>query len=126
MSAEIHQEGLQYILGLITAGNLSIGLCTDTSLAEDATMASLTEVSGTGYARITVSTLTAATTGTNDRKVTTNTVTFTGGVGGWTGAKTVFVVTSTNKLLASAQLSATRTLGSGDTLTVAIEIDGIG
>lgn len=125
MGAEIHTEGLAYLLGLITAGNLSIGLATDASLAEDATMTSLTEVSGIGYERQTVSSLTPAGTGTNDRKVTTNTVTFTAG-GNWTGAKTVFVVTSTNKLLASAPLSTTRTLISGDTLQIAIEIDLIG
>lgn len=119
--AELHTEGLAYFLGLVTAGNLSIGLCTDTSLAEDATIASLTEVSGTGYDRIAVTTLTLAATGTADWKGTTNTVTFTAG-GTWTGAKTVFVVTSTNKLLGSVALSTTRTLNSGDTLTVAVQI----
>ena len=125
MAAEIHEEGLEYILGLITAGNRDIGLCTDASLAEDAVLGDLTEVSGTGYARQTVSTLTSASSGTNDWKVTTDEVTFTA-AGTWTGAKTVFVVTSTNKLLASAQLSTTRTLNNGDTLliSVAIELTG--
>jgi hypothetical protein len=123
--AELHKEGLAYLLGLVTAGNLSIGLCTDASLAEDATIASLTEVSGTGYGRIAVTSLTIADTGTNDKKATTNSVVFTAG-GTWTGAKTAFIVTSTNKLLASVALSTTRTLNSGDTLTVAIEIDLVG
>lgn len=124
MAAEIHQEGLEYLLGLglAVASNLSIGLCTDASLVENATMASLTEVSGSGYARQTVSILTPATTGENDRKLTTDIVTFTA-TGTWTGAKSYFIVTSTNKLLASGPLSTTRTLVSGNSLQIAIQID---
>jgi hypothetical protein len=122
MAAELHQEGLEYLLSLVTAGNLSIGLATDSSLDEDANIASITEVEGDGYERQTVTSLTPAATGTNDRKATTNTVTFTAS-GTWTTARTVFIVTSTNKLLASVPLSVVRTLISGDILTVAVEID---
>lgn len=125
MAAELHQEGLEYLLGLLTAGNLSIGLCTDTSLTEDAGLGDLTEVSGDGYERQTVSTLTPAETGTNDRKVTTDTVTFTA-TGTWTSAKSYFVATSTNKLFASGPLSATRTLTNGCTLKIAVQIDLVG
>jgi hypothetical protein len=138
MAAEVHTEGLQFILAVAfpksqsVPANFYAGLCTDTSLAEDATLASLTEVSGTGYGRQTVASsgsgFAEAATGTNDRKVTTATVTFTAG-GTWTGAKTAFLATSSDgsgKLLASGPLSATRTLQNGDTLqvTFVIEADG--
>jgi hypothetical protein len=136
--AELHTEGLQFILEVAFSeeqsvpANFYIGLATDTSLAEDAALTDLTEVSGTGYARQTVASnntdFTSASTGTNDRKMTTKTVTFTAG-GTWTGAKTVFLATSSDssgKLIASAALSETRTLSDGDTLQVAIEIDGVG
>jgi hypothetical protein len=123
MAAHLHVEGSTYIFTTqLAAANLSIGLCTDASLAVDATMASLTRVTGTGYADIVVSTLTAGTVA-NGSKVTTDQVTFTGGTGGWTGAKTVFIVTSTNKLLCSVPLSTTRTLALNDTLKLVIEID---
>lgn len=134
MAAEIHTQGLQFLLEVTFSeeqsvpANFYIGLATDTSLAESATLASLTEVSGTGYERQTVASnntdFTSASTGTNDRKITSKTVTFTA-TGTWTGAKTVFLATTvdgTGKLIASAQLSTTRTLVSGDTLTVSIVI----
>ena len=134
MAAELHAEGLQYLLEVAMSeqqsipANFYIGLATDVSLAEDATLASLTEVSGTGYARQAVASdnidLTSAATGTNDRKITTKTVTFTAG-GVWTGAKTAFLATTidgTGKLLASAPLSLTRTLGDGDSLNVSMVI----
>ena len=135
MAAELHTEGLQYILEAafsevqVPPANFYMGLATDASLAEGATLASLTEVSGTGYARQTVPSsaagFTSATTGTGDRKLTTSIETFTAG-GNWTGANTVFLATTidgTGKLIASAPLSTTRTLANGDTLQVAIEID---
>jgi hypothetical protein len=135
MAAELHTPGLQFLLEVAFSeqqsvpANFYIGLATDVSLAEDATLASFTEVSGTGYARQTVASnntdFTSATTGTNDRKVTTKTVTFTAG-GTWTGANTVFLATTVDgsgKLIASAPLSVTRTLSSGSSLTVAMEID---
>ncbi len=138
MSAEVHQEGIQFLLELAFTAeqsaptNYYIGLATDASLAEDATLATLTEVSGTGYARIAVARgtddFTSAATGTNDRKVTTKSVTFTAG-GTWTGANTWFLATTidgTGKLVASGQFSATRTLNSGDTLSFSVVINGIG
>jgi hypothetical protein len=135
MAAELHTEGLQYLLEVgfteeqSAPANFYIGLCTDASLAEDASLGDQTEVTGTGYARQTVASdnvdITSATTGTADRKVTTKEVTFTAS-DTWDGANTVFMATSNDdsgKLLASAPLSTTRTLGNGDTLTVSIEID---
>jgi len=135
MAAELHAEGLQYLLEVALTeeqsvpANLYVGLATDAALAEDASLGDQTEVSGTGYARQTVASdnvdITSATTGTNDRKITTKVVTFTAG-GNWTEANTVFLATTvgdTGKLLASAPLSAARTLTDGDSLTTAIEID---
>jgi hypothetical protein len=139
MSAEFHTEGLQYLLEVAftkeqsVPTNYYVGLCTDASLAEDAALADLTEVSGTSYARQTVAAgatdFTSAAKGVaGDRKVTTKEVTFTAG-GTWTGANTVFIATTVNntgKLIASVPLSETRTLVIGDTLTVSIEIDLVG
>lgn len=135
MAAEFHQEGLQYLIEVALSeeqsvpANFYVGLATDASLAEDASLGDQTEVSGTGYARQTVASnntdITSATTGTADWKATTKTVTFTAG-GNWTGANTVFFATTiddSGKLIASAPLSATRTLVDTDTLTVAIELD---
>lgn len=134
MAAELHEDGLQFILEVAFSeeqsvpANFYIGLATDASLAETASLGDQTEVSGTSYARQTVASnntdITSASTGTNDYKVTTKTVTFTAG-GTWTGAKTVFLATTVNDtgvLIASEQLSGTRTLADGDTLTVAIAI----
>ena len=134
MAAELHTEGLQFLLEVdfseeqSVPENFYIGLATDESLAEDATLVDITEVSGTDYARIAVASnstdMTSAAAGTNDRKVTTKSVVFTAG-GTWTGAKTVFLATSSDgagKLIASAPLSTERILNSGSTLTVAMSI----
>lgn len=135
MAADVHTDGLQFILEVAfteeqsVPANFYIGLATDASLAETASLGDQTEVSGTGYARQTVASnntdITSAATGTNDYKVTTKTVTFTAG-GTWTGANTVFMATTvdnTGKLIASAPLSETRTLTDTDTLTIAMQID---
>ncbi len=135
MAAELHTDGLQFILEVTfteeqsVPANFYIGLATDVSLSETASLGDQTEVSGTGYARQAVASdnvdITSAATGTNDYKVTTKTVTFTAG-GTWTGAKTVFLATTlddTGVLIASAPLSETRTLEDTDTLTIAIQID---
>ncbi len=140
MAAEFHQQGIQHLLELMSArqsvpADYYIGLATDASLAENATLASLTEVSGTGYARIVVEDTstgfpTSETTGTNDWRTITKQVTFTGGAGGWTGANTAFLCTvdsgTAGKLIASFPLSSTRTLAAGDTLkvTMTLELDG--
>lgn len=135
MAAEVHTDGLQFILEVTFSeeqsvpANFYMGLATDASLAEAANLGDQTEVSGTGYARQAVASsnvgFTSAATGTNDRKTTTVAVVFTAG-GAWTGAKTVFLATTLNDtgvLIASAPLSQERTLGDTDTLTVAIQID---
>src|SRR3990172_12017010 len=130
MAAEIHQEGLQHMLELMsdrqaTPTNYYIGLATDASLAENATLVSLTEVSGgTGYARQPVESSatgfpTSQAQGTNDWETVTPQVTFTCSTGPWTGANTAFLCTvvsgTAGKLIASFPLAATRTLQTGDT-----------
>ena len=138
MAAEVHQEGLQweqevaYSEEQSVPANFYIGLCTDASLAETASLGDQTEVSGTSYARQAVASsavgFTSATAGTNDRKVTTTEVTYTAG-GTWTGAQTAFLATTiddTGVLLWSAPLSTTITLPNLGTLsfTMAYTIAG--
>lgn len=135
--AELHTEGLQFLLEVSFSeeqsvpANFYMGLATDVSpLDEDSSLASITEVSGSGYARQAVASndtdMQSAAAGTNDRKMSTKTVTFTA-TGNWTGAETVFLCTvasgTAGKLLASGALSETRTLTNNDTLDVAIEIN---
>jgi hypothetical protein len=134
MAAEVHTEGLQFLLEVAFSEEQSvpasfyIALATDVSLAEGAALTDITEVSGSGYARQAVTSnntdFTSAATGTNDRKTTTSTETFTA-TGAWTGAKTVYLATTsddTGKLIMSAPLSQTRTLANTDTLQVALEL----
>lgn len=135
MSDELMTEGLQFLLEVAFSeeqsvpANFYVGLCTDASVAENANLAALTELSGNGYARQTVASdntdFTSAATGTNDRKTTTKTVTFTASGGAWSGAVHAFVGTTiddTGKCIAVAALSTTRTLQDGDSLQVSIAI----
>ena len=128
MAAQYHTEGRQFDQEVIFTGqqtvpeNFYVGLCTETSLAENATLASLTELTDTDYARYALpsstSGWTSAGTGTNDRKVTSAGIAFsviTSGVT-WTKANMWFLATTiddTGKLLASGPLNS----GSGWTLT---------
>ena len=133
MSDEFCTEGLQHALEVAYSeeqsvpANYYIGLCEDASVAENDNLASLTELSGNGYARQTVASdntdFTSAATGTNDRKQTTKVVTFTASGGAWNGAVHAFLATTiddSGKLVAVAALSATRTLQDGDSLQVSI------
>ena len=138
MATEVHTDGLQWMQEVCfteeqsVPANFYIGLATDASLAETASLGDQTEVSGVDYERQAVASnstdITSAATGTNDRKVTTAAVTFTAG-GTWTAAKTMFLATTvddTGVLIASAPLDDTRTLEDTETLAVAIEISGAG
>lgn len=128
MSDEYCTEGLQHALEVVYSeeqsipANYYIGLCEDASVAENANLAGLTELSGNGYARQTIASdntdFTSAATGTNDRKITTKTVTFTA-TGTWNGATHAFLATTiddTGKLVAAAALSVERFLVNGDSL----------
>jgi len=135
MAAEAHTDGLQWMHEVCfteeqsVPANFYIGLATDASLAETASLGDQTEVSGTGYERQAVASnntdITSAATGTNDYKITTKTVTFTAG-GTWTGANTYFLATSSDDsgiLIASGPLSETITLEDTDTLTIAVQVN---
>lgn len=136
MAAEFHTEGLQYLLEAAMTeeqsvpANFYIGLAQDASLDEADALTDISEVTGTGYARQAVASdntdLTSAATGTNDRKVTTKTVTFTASAADWDEANTAFLCNvasgTAGKLIASAPLSAARTLGNGETLTVSLQM----
>ena len=135
MAAELHTDGLQWMLEVCfteeqtVPASFYIGLATDASLAETASRGDQTEVSGPGYARQAVASnstdITSAATGTNDYKITTSTETFTAS-GTWTGAKTYFLATTVNDtgvLIASGPLSETITLEDTDTLTIAVQVN---
>ena len=141
MAAELHTEGLQFILEAAFSeeqavpANFYIGLATDASLAEDAAMTDVTELAvANNYARKAVASsdvgFTSAAAGTADRKVTTAQVQFECTGSAWSGAQTVFLTTDASgtagKLIASQQLSATRTLQPSDTLdiTMVIQLNG--
>jgi hypothetical protein len=87
MSDELCAQGLKWLLecnfpqSQTPPANFYLGLCTDASVAEDAALADLTELSGNGYAREvipagSVTGFTSSVAGTNDWKVTTITVEF--------------------------------------------------
>lgn len=131
MAAELHQQGLQDILEVFFRGTtpystLYVGLAEDESLAENATLSSITEVSGSGYQRQPLSRgstdwPTSESTGTYDWRVKSAQVTFTA-TGTWSTARTAFLCTvasgTSGRLIASAPLSQPRTLGNGDQLKV--------
>ena len=137
MAAEVHTQGLRLLLeclaGLETVpSSCWIGLATNDSLAENATLGDVTEVTGTGYARQQVASggtgwPTSQGAGTNDWEVKTLQVTFTNsGTGNWATARTAFICTAQTgtqgKLIASFPLSQARTLGPGDSLKVTITL----
>ena len=135
MSDEVVSEGLEYILETAftelqsVPANFYMGLCEDATVAETQNLAGLTELAvANGYARQLVASddtdFTEASTGTNDRKVTTTTETFTA-TGTWNGAEHVFLGTTVDdsgKLICAAALSVERFLVNGDTLQVSIVI----
>jgi len=135
MAAELHQQGLQalletYFRGSTQPSTLYVGLAEDTSLAEGATLSSVTEVSGSGYSRQSLTCnssgwVTSEDAGSGDWRVVSAQVTFTAS-GTWSTARTVFVTNvasgTSGILIASGPLSVERTLGNGDQLKVTITI----
>lgn len=126
MATELHSEGLEYILGVMFGGlqsipeNFYLGWCTNTALAENASLGAQTELSGNGYARVAIasdtSDWTAAAVSTDAYKVTSKVCTFTASGGAWSSAKTWFVATSsddTGQLIASGPING----GTGVALT---------
>ena len=135
----VHEEGLQAILETYFGGasskpaTLYVLLVSDTSIADDADLGDLTEVSGDGYARQSivnsVGNVTSAETGTHDWKVTLATVTFVA-AGTWTIARRWVLATSADnsgKLVASDVLTdGDVTLEAAGELAVPVVIQGVG
>jgi len=124
MAARIHTEGRQWIQEVCfteqqsVPTNFYVGLCTDISILENAALSDLTELTDdpdTGYERFpllsSTSGWTSAATGSNDRKVTSSTITFTcDGTGlTWTKAYHWFLATTiddSGKLVMSGPLNS--------------------
>jgi hypothetical protein len=135
----LHDEGEQAMLSAYfdtdyagfgaPPANLHFGLRQTAVGAEADTLATITEVTGTGYARQAVSTVTGFTMSqvTGDWRATSNNVTFTNSGGtNWAAAVALFLCTvatgTAGKLLSSAALQTTRTLAPGDSLTASTYI----
>ena len=128
MAAILHTEGRQWMFEICLSkeqtvpATLYVGLCTDTTIAENAVLADLGELSDTDYERWSLPSSsvywTSAGTGTNDWKMTSGNVAFAISTSGitWTKAESWFLATSsddTGKLIATGPLNA----GSGWTLS---------
>lgn len=135
MPNDVVEEGLEYILetAFTEAQNVPVnfymGLCEDEVLETDGLVDLIELVVANGYARQTIASnnvdITEAGTGTNDRKITTSTETFTCNTASWNGALYAFLGTTiddTGKLICGAALSSERFLDPGDTLQVSFVI----
>ena len=134
MPDDVVEEGLEYILETAfteaqnVPANFYMGLCEDEVLETDG-LGDLTELAAAnGYERQLIASddtdFTEAGTGTNDRKVTTSTETFTA-TGAWNGALYAFIGTTADdsgKLICGAALSVERFLVNDDTLQVSFVI----
>jgi len=141
MAAQIHTQGRQYLQEVAFTGqqskpaNFYIGLCTDLTIAENASLAGLTELSAvpdTDYVRYELVSSavgwTSAATGDNDRKITSIGVSFSTVTSGvtWTKAESWFLATTVNdsgKLLMSGPLNSGSgwTVVEGESLSFDIE-----
>lgn len=141
MANERHTEGLQYEQEVAYNGvqtkpaNFYMGLATDASPAEDASIADLTELASGTYARVAVPSnagnMVSAATGTNDRKITSASVNFANSSGGdWTPVNIWFLATTVDdsgKLLASGPLpGAPVTVGDGSDINVSAVLQNNG
>ncbi len=134
----LHDEGEQAILSAYFDTDLSgfgappaslyVGLRTSSpGIAESDALTTLTEVSGTGYARQAVSTTAGFTLSqvSDAYRATSGNVVFTAS-GTWSAAAALFLCTvssgTSGKLIASVALSTSRTLVSGDTLTITLYV----
>ena len=141
MAAQLHTEGRQYIQEAAFTGqqtkptNFYVGLCTDLTIAENASLTDLTELvdpTDTDYARYALASSVvgwdSAGTGTDDRKITSNGVSFSAVTSGatWAKAESWFLATTiddTGKLIMSGPLNSGSgwTVIEGEALTFDIE-----
>jgi hypothetical protein len=131
MAGKIVDEGLTFLFQcamseeVVPPANFYLGLATDVSLADDASLAGVTELTGTGYARQEIPSSAVGWTvgagGTYDIEADGTQETFTATDDDWDDAKIWFLATTVNdtgKLIAWAPLSETRSLLNGDSLKV--------
>ena len=135
----LHDEGEKFLLSASFAtgesgygpppANLYLGLRSG-SIAETDTLATITEVTGTGYARIAAATnggfaLSQGPQVSGDWQAKTGNLVFTAG-GTWAAATAAFLASvssgTSGKLLSSVALSTTRSLVNGDTLTASMTL----
>jgi len=139
MAAQLHTEGREFLFKVaFTAeesvpSNYYVGLCTDLSIAENASLSALTELTDTDYTRALIPRsivgFSVAGTGTNDIKVTSDDaafVVYTSGVT-WTKAESWFMANTSDdsgKLIASGPLNSGSgwTVAEGEELSFDIEI----
>jgi len=141
MAAQLHTEGRQYMQETAFTGqqtkptNFYVGLCTDVTIAENASLTDLTELvdpTDTDYERYALASSVvgwdSAGTGTNDRKITSNGVSFSCNTSGvtWATAESWFLATTTDdsgKLIMSGPLNggSGQAVAEGEELTFDIE-----
>lgn len=123
----IRTEGIQFFFELANGlqskpANYYIGFCeqAEAAIPANASLGDLTELTGNGYARQAVAAdsagMVSAAYGTNGRKLTTVTVTFTASGGAWNLAKTMFLATSADD---SGKLIATNPINAGSGIALA-------
>jgi len=114
-----------------TPGDFYVALANDSVINKTDSWTDLTEVAGTGYAKIALTTITVATYQTDDRKATGNQVTFSAS-GNWTTARQWVLLTpgaSSGTWIIVAFNGLTQgatTLTSGETLSVTPQVNATG
>lgn len=142
-SAQVHTEGLRYILEAAFSeeqevpSNFYVGLCSDSAIAAGASLSDLTEQTGSGYCRQTIASIgsgvsswLSALDGTDDRKITGTEVTFSATAGDWDEVTFWFLATRDDNnglLVASGQTEDMPALvGDGEDLDVTVVLRAVG
>jgi hypothetical protein len=131
-------EGIQWALECLFSeeqavpANLYMGMCEDLALTKADTLASLTEVAGAGYARGSIPTTAvgwiSAIYNTDDRKMTSDTVTFNAS-GDWTVGRCWFIATTidgSGKLLCWDSIGEAILLSAGESHDQVATVYGVG
>lgn len=127
------EEGIDNLFDtyFATPANFYVALVTDTVVNKTDEWTDLTEVTGSGYAKIALTTITVATLNTSDRKATGNQVTFSA-TGTWSIASNwvvlvdgatsgTYIIVAFNGLTGGAV-----TLVSGESLNVTVQFNATG
>ena len=128
------EEGITDILDMYftTPGDFTVRLCSDTSVAKDAVYADLTEVTGSGYAGVPLTTITTSTYSTDDTQAVGNDVDF-NATGTWIVANKWFVTRETGVsgeadvlVCWNTLTGGATTLENGESITVSPILIGVG